>query len=103
MTAPPAPGHAGDMWLKRTFPEEDDEPSGPVVLRRPAAFFVTALVLVPLVVATVVHQVRTRPLGTPQATVREFLDAAVVDRNGEQACDFLTVRGRLQFERMPGH
>lgn len=101
MTDPTGRGHAGSMWLKHPFPEEDDEPSGPVVLRRPAAFFVTALVLVPLVVASVVHQVRTRPLGTPQATVREFLNAAAVDRNGEQACDFLTVRGRLQVERTP--
>jgi hypothetical protein len=35
---------------------------------------------------------------TPQATVRDFLNAAVVDNDGVTACRYLTPRARLSFE-----
>jgi hypothetical protein len=38
----------------------------------------------------------------PRVAVREFLVAAAVDHNGEQACSFMTGRARRQAERSVG-
>lgn len=53
--------------------------------------------LVPLVVAGAVAAA-PRPHGTPAATVRDFLSAAVVDNDGVTACKYLTARSRVDFE-----
>lgn len=42
---------------------------------------------------------RTQSQTTPEATVRDFLSAAVVDGDGSTACDYLTARARESFER----
>jgi hypothetical protein len=39
-----------------------------------------------------------RPQRTPVAAVRDFLDQAVVNDNGEAACMYLTARARVDFE-----
>jgi hypothetical protein len=36
---------------------------------------------------------------TPVGTVRQFLDAAVVDNDGETACDYLSTGARIDVER----
>jgi hypothetical protein len=42
--------------------------------------------------------VAPRAQGTPVATVRDFLTAAVVDDDGQTACTYLTARARVDFE-----
>ena len=65
--------------------------------RRPPRLALLPAVLVPLVVAGGVLAA-PRPQGTPAATVRGFLAAAVVDDNGEAACTYLTAQARVDFE-----
>jgi hypothetical protein len=65
--------------------------------RWPPRLALLPAVLIPLVVTGSVLAA-PRPQGTPIATVRGFLTAAVVDDDGEAACTYLTARARVDFE-----
>ena len=54
-------------------------------------------VIVPLVAVSIVRA-ESAPEAGPAATVRGFLEAAVVDNDGEGACSYLTARARIAFE-----
>jgi hypothetical protein len=47
---------------------------------------------------TAAHTIRADRQDTPQATVRDFLAAAVVDRDGDAAAAYLSPRARLSYQ-----
>jgi hypothetical protein len=78
--------HERPRWLR---------PFDAVAARMP--FFLPAL-LVPVVVAAAVLAAPRTPT-SEAATVRGFLDAAVVNHDGETACSYLTAAAREEFEQ----
>ena len=60
-----------------------------------AALAITVAVAAPAFAA---HTVRVGREEAPQATIRNFLAAAVVDRDGTDACSYLRPRARISFE-----
>jgi hypothetical protein len=85
----------GALVLARLLREETPGAAG---LRRwPPRLALLPALLVPLVVAAGLL-LAPRPQRTPVATVRGFLDQAVVNDNGEAACTYLSARARVGFE-----
>jgi hypothetical protein len=89
----------GAVGIGRLLRDEPAEASAPARerTRRPPWLLLLPAALIPLVVTGSVFAA-PRPQGTPIATVRGFLTAAVVDDNGEAACTYLTARARVDFE-----
>jgi hypothetical protein len=85
----------GAVVLARLLREETVGPPRPG--RWPPRLALVPALLVPLVVAGGLLAA-PRPQHTPVATVRGFLDQAVVNDDGEAACTYLTARARVGFE-----
>jgi hypothetical protein len=66
-------------------------------VRWPLWLALLPIVLLPLVLTGSVLAA-PRASGTPVATVRGFLTAAVVNDDGESACAYLTAQARVDFE-----
>jgi hypothetical protein len=65
----------------------------------PATLLAGAFAVAVVVPAFARQSVNTARQDTPQATVRDFLSAAVVDGDGNAACNYLSPRARESFER----
>ncbi len=63
----------------------------------PVALLAAAATAVAAPVAAA-HTIRADRRDTPQATVHDFLSAAVVDRNGNAAAAYLSPRARISYE-----
>ena len=64
----------------------------------PPALLAVAGVIAIAAPATAAHTIRATRQDTPQATVRDFLAAAVVDQNGNAAAGYLSPRARISYE-----